>query len=51
MGFLDENYLLGNKMAKDLYLHVKDLPIIDVHNHGDIVEIIEDKGWEDIWQD
>lgn len=50
MGFLDENYLLGNKMAKDLYLYVKDLPIIDVHNHGDIVEVIEDKGWEDIWQ-
>ncbi len=50
MGFLDKNYLLENKTAKKLYLHVKDLPIVDVHNHGDIIEIIENKGWRDIWQ-
>src|SRR5690554_6189847 len=50
MSFLDENYLMKNETAKKIYFHVKDLPIVDVHNHSDIVEIIEDKGWEDIWQ-
>jgi glucuronate isomerase len=50
LAFLDQNYLLGNETAKRLYQHVKDLPIVDVHNHANIKEIAENKGWEDIWQ-
>lgn len=50
MAFLDQNYLLENETAKRLYQHVKDFPIVDVHNHANIKEIAENKGWEDIWQ-
>jgi len=50
LAFLDQNYLLGNETAKRLYQHVKDFPIVDVHNHANIKEIAENKGWEDIWQ-
>ncbi len=50
MGFLDENYLLTNKKARDLYESIKDLPIVDPHNHADIKEIVLDTPWSDIWQ-
>ncbi len=50
MAFLDENYLLTNPSAVDLFNCVKELPIIDAHNHGDVKEILENKGWEDIWE-
>lgn len=50
MAFLDENYLLQNETSKLLYDSVKELPILDAHNHGDVREIVENKGWTDIWQ-
>lgn len=50
MAFLDENYLLQNETSKLLYDSVKELPILDAHNHGDVKEIVENKGWSDIWQ-
>lgn len=50
MAFLDENYLLTNKTAKEIYQLVKDLPIVDAHNHSDAREIVENKGWNDIWE-
>lgn len=50
MQFLSEKYLLGNKTAMRLYETVKDLPIVDAHNHGDVKEIVENKGWNDIWE-
>ncbi len=50
MGFLDENYLLECGAARDLYLRVKGLPILDAHNHADIREIVENEPWSDIWQ-
>jgi len=50
MAFLDERYLLTNESAVKLYEAVKDLPIVDAHNHGDVKEIVENKGWNDIWE-
>lgn len=50
MPFLDENYLLESTTAKDLFASIQDLPILDAHNHGDIEEIVENRGWQDIWQ-
>lgn len=50
MAFLDENYLLENETGKKLYEQVKDLPIVDAHNHGDVEEIIKNEGWSDIWE-
>ena len=47
--FLDECYLLENKPARDLYTTVRNLPIVDAHNHADIVEIVENQAWPDIW--
>ncbi|GAB6099536.1 glucuronate isomerase [Halanaerocella petrolearia] len=50
MAFLDENYLLETSTAKKLYEQVKNLPIVDAHNHGDVKEILENEGWNDIWE-
>jgi len=50
MSFLAENYLLENEPALILYKHVCDLPIVDLHNHGDVKEIVENENYQDIWQ-
>jgi len=50
MSFLDENYLLEGETAKKLYKEIENLPILDAHNHGDVPEILENKGWDDIWE-
>ncbi len=49
MVFLDENYLLTNPPAKQIYQQIKALPIIDAHNHADVAEIRENKNYSDIW--
>lgn len=48
--FLDENYLLKGKTARDLYRHVGDLPIIDPHNHANVKEIADNKNYSNPWQ-
>ncbi len=48
--FLGERYLLSSDFAFVLYGSVQDLPIVDAHNHGDVKEIYENKGWKDIWE-
>ncbi|MCR5641501.1 MAG: glucuronate isomerase [Lachnospiraceae bacterium] len=40
--FMDENFLLQNQTACELFAAVKDEPIIDFHNHLDPREIYED---------
>ena len=50
MAFLDENYLLEGETAKKLYQEIENLPILDAHNHGDVPEILENEGWNDIWE-
>ncbi|RAK07164.1 glucuronate isomerase [Halanaerobium saccharolyticum] len=50
MEFLNDDYLLSNNKAKDIYKKIEDLPIIDPHNHSDLKEIIENKNWQDIWE-
>ncbi|MCP4760493.1 MAG: glucuronate isomerase, partial [archaeon] len=44
------NYLLTNKSASIIYKEVEDLPILDMHNHGDAHEIAENENYSDIWQ-
>ena len=47
--FLDENFLLHNKTAQDLYHgYAKDMPIIDYHNHLPPNEMAEDKQFDNI---
>lgn len=50
MAFLDQNYLFTNPVAPELYAQVRDLPILDAHNHADVREICEDRNYEDVWQ-
>ena len=50
MGFLDKDYLLTNPTASLLYEAIKELPIVDPHNHADIKEIVLDTSWNDIWE-
>jgi glucuronate isomerase len=48
MSFINDDFMLKNKTAKELYEHVKDLPIIDYHCHLSPKEIFEDKPFENI---
>jgi glucuronate isomerase len=48
--FLNDNYLLNNTKAKSIYDEIRDLPIIDPHNHSDLKEIMDNKNWQDIWE-
>lgn len=50
MAFLDDNYLIDNESGQIIYEKIKDLPILDAHNHGDVEEIVRNEGWRDIWQ-
>jgi glucuronate isomerase len=50
MSFLDDHYLLTSSAARELYDGVRDLPIIDPHNHADVAEIVRNQPWSDIWQ-
>jgi glucuronate isomerase len=48
--FLGGGYLLDSASARKLYDGIGDLPIVDAHSHADIVEIVENRPWSDIWQ-
>lgn len=50
MGFLDENYLLGNGTARKLFSKAAGLPVIDPHNHADVKELAENKNYPNPWQ-
>src|SRR5690606_7418046 len=47
--FLDDNFILSNKYAQQLYFdHARDMPIIDYHNHLPPAEIYNAKVYTDI---
>ena len=48
--FLGNSYLLNSDSARELYETIRNLPIVDAHNHADIVEIVENQPWSDIWE-
>lgn len=48
--FLGENYLLNNETAKRIYENIQNLPILDLHNHLEAKDIVENKSWSDIWE-
>ncbi|WP_341779841.1 glucuronate isomerase [Levilactobacillus sp. HBUAS70063] len=49
MALLDDNFLLGNDMAKKLFNdYAKDMPIIDFHCHLNPKEIYENKNYPNI---
>ncbi|MBN2641176.1 MAG: glucuronate isomerase [Victivallales bacterium] len=50
MSFLDEKYLLSSEVALALYTAIKDLPVIDPHNHADVKEIAANNNYPNPWQ-
>ena len=46
--FMDENFLLQNGTAIELYSHIKDLPVIDYHCHLDPAAIASNKRFRNI---
>ncbi|MEY7848511.1 glucuronate isomerase [Natrarchaeobius sp. A-rgal3] len=50
MAFLDEAYLLETDAARTLYDGIADRPIVDPHTHADVAEIVDNEGWDDIWE-
>ena len=45
---MNENFILNSDLAKKIYLEIKDLPIIDFHNHLSPKEIYENKNFTNI---
>ena len=50
MDFLGDRYLIESDIGLRLFQLIRDLPIIDAHNHADVSEIVENRNYEDIWQ-
>ena len=46
---MQKDYLLNSEKAKKLYKQIKDLPIIDYHNHLSVDEIKENKRFTDVY--
>ncbi|MBO6263363.1 MAG: glucuronate isomerase [Clostridia bacterium] len=47
---MKENFLLKTETGKELYGYVKDLPVIDYHDHLSLDEILSDKRYSDIYE-
>ena len=47
---MNENFLLKTNGAKELYASVKDLPIIDFHNHISVADIAQDRKYNDLYE-
>lgn len=39
MGFLDEKYLITSETSFAIFSTIRDLPIVDAHNHADVADI------------
>ncbi|GAB4252570.1 MAG: glucuronate isomerase [Acidobacteriota bacterium] len=50
MAFLDEHYLLTTPTSRELFAEIRDLPILDPHNHASAREIVENRPWSDLWE-
>ncbi len=50
MNFLSRNYLIKTDAGLEIYDAIKDLPIIDPHNHANVEEIAANNNYPDLWQ-
>ena len=48
--FLGQDYLIGNETGKRIFASVKDLPILDPHNHADVAAIARNENFRDAWE-
>ncbi len=50
MAFMDQNYLISSQTGSIIFERIKNLPVIDPHNHADVKEIADNKNYRDAWQ-
>ena len=50
MAFLDDRYLITNCAGVKIFDAIKDLPVIDPHNHANVKEIADNNCYADAWQ-
>jgi len=50
MKFLGDSYLIRNEAGLKIYDAIKDLPIIDPHNHANVEEVALNDNYSDVWQ-
>ena len=50
MAFLDNRYLITNATGLELFSAIRNLPVIDPHNHADLREIARNECYRDAWQ-
>ncbi len=50
MAFMDADYLIGNETGKKIFEKIKNLPVVDAHNHANVEEIAANKNYSDLWQ-
>jgi glucuronate isomerase len=50
MAFLDDRYLITNCAGVEIFDAIKDLPVIDPHNHANVKEIADNNCYQDAWQ-
>ena len=50
MAFMGKNYLITNECGMRLFETIKDLPVIDPHNHANVKEIADNGCYRDAWQ-
>ncbi len=50
MSFLNESYLIGTEVGGEILGHINNEPIYDPHTHADVEEIVENEGWDDVWE-
>ncbi|MBR2964334.1 MAG: glucuronate isomerase, partial [Lentisphaeria bacterium] len=48
--FLGQDYLIANETGKRIFASVKDLPILDPHNHADVAAIARNEKFKDAWE-
>jgi glucuronate isomerase len=47
MAFLDDRYLITNAPGMKIFDTVKDLPVVDPHNHANVKEIADNNCYSD----
>lgn len=50
MAFLDNRYLITNATGLELFAAIRELPVVDPHNHADLREIARNECYRDAWQ-
>ena len=50
MEFMGDDYLIGSEAGRRIFEAIRDLPVVDPHNHADVKEIAENRNYSDVWQ-